>query len=484
MKNQTYIPSTRTLKGLLFMLALGVTLGLGMAFSTAAHGAGLHQSTESGKMTGVITVGGSGSAGITVELRQRSNSGTDSSLATTTTGNGGTYNFASVASAPSDAFYYLRITGGKGMLAAWYTFPIIYVSGSDFTVPSVEMGDVSLVNPVETQALALPHSLVWQARTSGETYRIFIYANGKTDKPLLDSGSLGTGTHFDITEGSVPDGKYEGVVQVRDAVSGYGQSQSRFQFTIGNAPVTAAPTEVAPTAVPVDATPAATSAPASTDGSGQKPDLHVNLSADKISVVKGDKLVYRIEVQNLGDAPAQDVVLNNLLPSGVVIDSSQAKASTGSVEVTGNSVTAQLGVIAPNTKVVVEIPVSVGQDVGSNVSNQASVTRDGASDPVRSNAYIAQVTDTLTGPAPTVAPVQTSQPQPTTSKRATPQATAKSQQSAGGKQPTTPEKLPPAKLPNAPVPQTGGSFPITFAIALVIITLLARYLRGRGYRRV
>ena len=118
------------------------------------------------------------------------------------------------------------------------------------------------------------------------------------------------------------------------------------------------------------------------------------------------------------------------------------------------------------------------------------MTSEGASDPVRSNAYIAQVTESLTGAPPTAVPVQTAQPQPTA------KPTAQSQLPAGGTKPTLPDKLPPAqqlpqpktgpeaKLPSAPVPQTGGSFPIIFAIVLVVITLLARYLRGRSYRRV
>ncbi len=120
------------------MLALAVALGIGMALSAPALGAELHQA--SGKMTGLVMVGGRAASGVSVELRQRTNSGADSSLATTTTDASGTYTFADTPSAPSDAFYYVRFTGGKGMLATWYTFPIIYVTGSDFTVPSVEPG--------------------------------------------------------------------------------------------------------------------------------------------------------------------------------------------------------------------------------------------------------------------------------------------------------------------------------------------------------
>jgi cobalamin biosynthesis Mg chelatase CobN len=43
---------------------------------------------------------------------------------------------------------------------------------------------------------------------------------------------------------------------------------------------------------------------------------------------------------------------------------------------------------------------------------------------------------------------------------------------------------PPKKTQAATIPQTGGSFPVVFALVLITFTLLARYLRGRGYRRV
>ena len=489
MNKQIYIPSTRTLRGLLFMLALAIALGVGISLSTPAQGSTLTQA--SGKMTGIVTVGGRAASGVAVELRQRTNSGADTSLATTTTDDSGTYTFANAASAPSDSFYYVRFTGGNGMLATWYTFPIIYVTGSDFTVPGVELGDVQIVEPTTGQALSAPGALIWNARTSGETYRVFIYAEGKTDKPALDSGNLGTGTRLDLAEGTLQDGKYDGVIQVRDAVAGYGQSRSRFSFTIGAAPVVELPT-----AAPVEPTSEAriepTVAPSSPEGAGEKPDVRINLSADKISVVEGDRLVYKIEVENLGDAPAQGVVLTDLLPAGVTANGSQAKTSTGSLAIEGNNVTAELGAIAPNTKVVVEIPVSVSPDAGSNVSNQASLVHDGTTDPVRSNAYIAQVTEALVGAQPTAAPQQPVEPTPNqAAATAQPQPTSKPVSQAGGNPPKQPEKLPPnqpAKPKPAqeakPLPQTGGAFPIVFAIVLVVVTLLARYLRGRTYRRV
>src|SRR4051794_36648391 len=91
-----------------------------------------------------------------------------------------------------------------------------------------------MVAPGANVTLALPGSLRWKARKVGETYRVFIYASGKLDKAVLDSGSLGTGTELALPDGGLPAGKYEAVVQVRDVVAGYGQSQSHFRFPIGS----------------------------------------------------------------------------------------------------------------------------------------------------------------------------------------------------------------------------------------------------------
>ena len=99
-----------------------------------------------------------------------------------------------------------------------------------------ELADVELSAPGPDASLALPGSLRWKARKMGETYRVFVYAAGKNDKAVLDSGSLGTGTEFPIPEGGLPPGKYEGMVQVRDVVAGYGQSQARFRPFVRQSP--------------------------------------------------------------------------------------------------------------------------------------------------------------------------------------------------------------------------------------------------------
>jgi uncharacterized repeat protein (TIGR01451 family) len=531
MKNRTYTPNhrARTIRDAIFLLVIAIALGIGLALVSPASGAGLRQ-IGAGSIAGTVTVTGQSAAGLTVELRQRANSGEETVLGTATTDDTGSYSFLNQPSAPNDAFYYIRLGSGKGTLATWYTFPIIYVQGNAFTVPSVDLSDVELVDPGQGATVSLPATLTWKARRSGETYRLFVYAAGKTDKVALDSGSLGTNTQFTIAEGALPDGPYEAVVQVRDAVVGYGQSQNRFHFTIGKAavesglgtvpgvePVTPGDQPQNPPATSPTQEPDPTSAPpAQPQPSSGQPDIDLHLSGDKTAVGQGEKIIFTIEVSNNGDAPASGVVVTDKLPVGVTVDAAGAKSSAGSVQVEGDTVKADVGNLAPNEKVRVEIPVSVGSGAGSNISNQASALYNGASDPVQSNAYIAQVSAPASGPAasqPQSQPQQppASQPQqppasqpsgpssnpPAAPQGDNPQAPAQNPPASQPQQPPAsqpqkpvvapqqkPATAPATKQPAAPIPQTGGAFPVVFALLLVLFTLLARYLRGRTHRRV
>ncbi|MEO8287963.1 MAG: hypothetical protein ABI670_16160 [Chloroflexota bacterium] len=533
----------RSVRDVFFLLAIAVALALGLTLSSPALGAGLRQSTP-GDIMGAVTVTGGNAGNITVELRQRSNGGDDKVLATATTDSNGNYHFPKQPSAPNDAFYYVKLSGGSGTLANWYSFPIIYLSGSDFTVPTVEMSDVQLLLPPGSQ-ITLPSSLQWKSRRSGETYRLFIYAQGKPEKAVVDSGSLGMSTEFPLADGALAEGTYDAVVQVRDAVVGYGQSQSRFSFIVGKAGAvgqaqpTAAPelgiggSPQNPTAEPAaqpTAEPSATTPPVAVvttpvdpqaqDPTGApepespaQPSLQLDLSADRAEIGQGESMVYKIEVTNTGSGTASGVVVTDKLPAGVTVDSSTTKSTHGSIAVEGNNVTVQIGDLAPNVKAVVEIPVSVGNNAGNNLSNQATAQYDGAAAPVNSNAYIAQVAAPLAGPSgsqpaappasqpqtepqatPASAPAapQNSQPQtPPQAPPSNPPASQPQQPPAASQPQTKPaspsgsgQQSPPAKKPTAPVPQTGGSFPIVLALLLVLVTLVARYLRGRSYRRV
>ena len=577
-------------KGIAGVVALMLCMALALAFAPYSHASG-------GKLGGTVTVTGGNASGITVELRQRSNGGEDKLLATATTNEQGMYEFTGQPSAPNDAFFYVKFTGGTSTLASWYSFPIIYVSGSEFTVPSVEMADVKLLLQPGA-SLTLPTVLQWQARRSGETYRVFVYAAGQTDKAVLDSGSLGMKTEFQIADGALPNGSYEAVVQVRDAVVGYGQSRARFTFTVGPAApaATIAPTEPAaqPTTPPSlgQAVPGQTqpqqpqqpqtqtqtqspqtqapaqpqqpeapgqastgtgTAPATSGAPGQAgstgagsdpgssnpgaappaaepgdegeipsgayapaPDVQVSVTADRTEVQPGQGIVYRVEVVNQGQTAAQGVVVRDELPAGVTVDSASTRSTHGTVFIEGGRVTVQVGTLPPQGRAVVEIPANVAGDAGSSVSNQASVEYEGASSAVQSNSFVAQVAAPVAAPpeAPAQAPAQTqpqapaqapaqSQPQAPvqapaqapaqTQPQAPVQAPAQAQPQAPAKQPvavppasnpSSAQQAPPAAKQNAPIPRTGGSFPVVFAVVVLLLTLLARYLRGRTYRRV
>lgn len=507
-----YKGDRRTVRDVLFLLGIAIALGLGLALASPALGAAPKQSAD-GDISGTITVAGGNAAGITVELRQRANNGADNLLATTTTDDSGVYHFSRQASAPNDAYYQVKVTGGASTLAVWYSFPIIYLSGQNFSVPSIEMSDVKLLAPKDSAQVVLPAKLVWQARRSGETFRVYVYNAADMGKALLDSGSLGMNNEYALPDGALAPGNYEAVVQVRDAVVGYGVSQSHFRFSvvtsIEGATLDATPEVVASENTPESQPQVEPTAVPESQPSGQ-PELDLKLTADKTEVQQGDTITFHIEVTNKGSVIAPDVVVTDKLPAGVTVDAALARSSVGLVSVDGNSVTAQLGNLAPNTRVAIDIPVLVVGTTISNVSNQVSALYTGAANPALSNAYIAQVAQPpaqpTVAPAPTedteadpeaqpiateapaapaeptavvVAPTQavvSDPPAPTQAVQAEPTAMPAPTQAASGANGSGGAGNNPT--PKAPIPQTGGSFPLTFALLLLVATLAARYLRG------
>lgn len=570
----------RTIREVFFLLAIAVALGLGLALASPALGAGLLD-TPDGDITGAVTVSGGSPAGVSVELHvMASDTGADKVLATSITDSQGVYHFVKQPSVTNTSYYILKLTGGTGTLASWYSWPIGYVAGQDVTIPSIEMSDVHLLLQ-QGATIKLPNVLEWEAHRSGETYRVYIYAQGDAGKVVLDSGSLGMHTALSLDAGALPEGSYDGVVQVRDITTGQGLSRSRFRFTVSKAsdesqpttqnpgtslgpgtgsipgqaatpassptessiqsvqpvPATQAPATAIPAVPAVPAVPTApvaqasptdtptvapappTQAPPPTNvpqapsaGTGA-PQLQLDLSANRSAVEPGESLIYKIEVTNKGDGAANGVVVTDDLPAGVTVDSSTTRSTHGTVFIQGNSVTVQVGVLAPNTKAVVEIPVSVSRDAATaNLSNQASAQYQGAPAPVGSNPYVAQVSAPLTSQNP--APQQQPPASPPQEKPQSPPngqvqqpstgQSGSSSQAPDNTHPASPPKQPstsqntapqvkspvalPAKKPAAPtsssMPQTGGAFPIVFALVLLLVTLLARYLRGRSYRRV
>jgi len=326
-----YTGDRRSVRDVLFLLGIAIALGLGLALVSPALGSALKQSAD-GDISGTITVAGGNAAGITVELRQRANNGADTLLATTTTDESGVYHFSRQNSAPNDAYYQVKVLGGKGTLAGWYSFPIIYLSGQNFSVPSIEMSDVALLSPKDGAQIGLPSKLIWQARRSGETFRVYVYNAADMGKPILDSGSLGMNSEYALLDGALAPGSYEAVIQVRDAVVGYGVSQSHFRFSVvantGGAGTNAEPTPELDEggAIPETQPATAPTAVPAVQPSGQ-PELDLHLSADKTEVQQGDTIIFRIEITNKGSVIAPDVVVTDQLPGGVTVDVTLAKSS-------------------------------------------------------------------------------------------------------------------------------------------------------------
>jgi uncharacterized repeat protein (TIGR01451 family) len=193
-------------------------------------------------------------------------------------------------------------------------------------------------------------------------------------------------------------------------------------------------------------------------------------------VQAGQPIVYEVEVVNQGTAPAQDVVVTDEIPAGQVVDANTTVSTQGTVFIANNKVTVQMGTLAENARAVIRIPVSVSEQIGPSVANQATVHYTGADAPVQSNSFVASVTSPSAAPpeAPAQAPAA-SQPQaPARQPAAAPPAST-----SGSAQ----QAPPPAKQ-NAPIPRTGGGFPVMFAVVVLMLTLFVRYLRGRTYRRV
>ncbi|MDQ3928655.1 MAG: hypothetical protein M3328_05855 [Chloroflexota bacterium] len=530
----------KNLKTAAYLLLAAFTLALGLTFASTAHGAPRQQA---GGISGTVTLGAEGAEGVTVELRQHANSGAETLLASTTTDASGRYVFANQPSAPGDAFYYIQFQGGPGTLASWRTFPIIYLTGTDFTVPTVDLSDVVLVEPAAGATVSPGSTIKWKARRAGETYRLYIYASGQGDKPVVDSGSLGGGTEYTLGAGGLAEGRYEAIVQVRDAVIGFGHSRARYQFTVGKAAPTpveqAQPAESNPNAQPQQPTPqqqvampttqpqpAGAEPPEAEESSPQaqptaeaqpqptspaapaepagKPELQVRLSADKTSVEQGQPMMYLIEVHNAGDEPATGVVVTDKLPAGVTVDTAGMRSTHGSVAVSDNTVTAHVGELAPDGTAHVEIPVRVGAAVDSALSNQASAVYGQSSEVVQSNAYIAQVAEPLTAQAATPtaqvqasateapgSPAQEAQPSGSTPQQPEGSRPASGESVAGSasNQPASTTPNSPATKPTqarqpAPMPQTGGSFPLVLAALFLVMALLARYLRGSRSRKI
>lgn len=107
-------------------------------------------------------------------------------------------------------------------------------------------------------------------------------------------------------------------------------------------------------------------------------DLMVSQSANKTSVKQGDLLTYTVRVRNLGGATAPNVVVTNVLSSGVTFVSAQHAKGTHTAPPVGETgtVTWYLGDLADQANETVEIKVTVRIKGKTTITNTASVTGD------------------------------------------------------------------------------------------------------------
>jgi uncharacterized repeat protein (TIGR01451 family)/CSLREA domain-containing protein len=115
-------------------------------------------------------------------------------------------------------------------------------------------------------------------------------------------------------------------------------------------------------------------------------DLMVSQSVDKSSVKQGELLTYTVRVQNLGPQAAPNVVLNNVLSSGVTFVEARQNQGTITAPPRGETgtVTWNLGDMANQANEAAEIVVTVLVRGRTTITNTASVTGN-VSDPNPAN---------------------------------------------------------------------------------------------------
>lgn len=127
-------------------------------------------------------------------------------------------------------------------------------------------------------------------------------------------------------------------------------------------------------------------------------DLMVSQTVDKNSVKQGELLTYTVRVQNLGPQTAPDVVLNNVLSSGVTfVEARQNKGSvTAPPQGETGTVTWYLGDMADQANEFAEIVVTVLVKGKTTVTNTATVSGDVA-DPNEANNTAAITVSVVAG---------------------------------------------------------------------------------------
>ena len=126
-------------------------------------------------------------------------------------------------------------------------------------------------------------------------------------------------------------------------------------------------------------------------------DLSVTIADAPDPVSQGNVLVYTITVSNLGDNPADSVVLTQALPSGVTFVS--AVASQGSATGTSAQAVSQLGTILPGlsaTMIVRVVPCAVGLAMSTATVTSGDIDSNAANNSATAQTTVLNVPPTIT----------------------------------------------------------------------------------------
>ena len=121
-------------------------------------------------------------------------------------------------------------------------------------------------------------------------------------------------------------------------------------------------------------TPTATPPPSTTPVKPPpSPRLTITKTADPAEVLPGDLVTFVIQVCNVGDATAENVIVSDALPAELEVVS--ASASQGPAIVVGNGVRAEFGDMLPGTCAELTIVARVRADVSpcSEIGNVATI---------------------------------------------------------------------------------------------------------------
>ena len=162
-------------------------------------------SQPTGSIYGVVTRGGAPAAGVQVQLQTRFGTGNWSTVATTTTGPGGRYDFYSVPSLAAGQEYAVYYRGpGAGYLYLWRANKITsYPSGAAAAGGDFDIADIPLVSPADGATVSLPARFSWTPRgIAGDNYQLIMFYPDASG--LAGSEYLGGASFFDV--GGLPAG--------------------------------------------------------------------------------------------------------------------------------------------------------------------------------------------------------------------------------------------------------------------------------------